>query len=61
MFVFAEAVVALNASEASPLMSALVFTAVSIAENSVWKSAPDITFAASESAKASFPDQATTF
>ena len=55
VFVPALAVTALKASEASPLMSALVFTAVLTAENSVLKSAPDITFAALESAKLSLP------
>ena len=54
-----EAVVALNACEALPARSALVLTAVCTAVNSVLKSAPDITFPASESASASLPDHPT--
>jgi hypothetical protein len=59
VFVFAAAVVALKDSEALPFKSALEFTAVWTAENSVLKSPPLIILLVSESAKASLPDQDT--
>jgi len=57
-------VVAVNAlqvkfSDELPFASALELSAVLTAVNSVSKSAPDITFPGSVSAKASFPDQPT--
>ena len=48
-----------KSSSASPLRSALELIAVLAVVNSELKSAPDITFAASLSARASLPDQFT--